>query len=196
MFDTLLSILYWFARPSIAAWAGAVATVVAVFLAEPRRHLRRPMKFLGRIPRIIIIWLIIAWILSQLAGRGSGGMGKGGGQGDATGSWLHANTNYGGSGVTVRIRFLPQAERKDLARDFVSLVRLESTEGEAQERKISADNLLGFEQQLQRLFKELPERPGRVIVERQPSPGDGVLRIIHSQVEKAWPNLIYEEVEP
>ena len=154
------------------------------------------MKFLGRIPRIIIIWLIIAWILSQLAGRGSGGAGKGGGQGDSTGSWLHANTNYGGGGGTIRIRFLPQPDRKELARDFVCVVRLELPEGEAQERKISADNLLGFEQQLQRVLKELAERPGKVIVERQPSPGDGVLRLIHAQVEKAWPNLIYEEVEP
>jgi hypothetical protein len=196
LFDTLLSILYWFARPSIAAWAGAVATVIAVFLAEPRRHLRRPMKFLGRIPRIIIIWLIIAWILSQLAGLGSGGAGKGGGQGDAAGSWIHANTNYGGAGGTLRIRFVPQPAKKELARDFVCLVRLESPDGEAQERKVSAENLLGFEQQLQRVFKELAERPGKVIVERQPSPGEGVLRIIHSQVEKVWPNLIYEEVEP
>ena len=40
MFETFLSILYWFARPSIAAWAGAVATIVAVFLAEPRRPCR------------------------------------------------------------------------------------------------------------------------------------------------------------
>lgn len=196
MFDTFLSILYWFARPSIAAWAGAVATVVAVFLAEPRRHLRRPIKFLGRIPRIILVWLIIAWILSQLAGRGTGGAGKGGGQGDTFGSWVHANTNYGGSGVTVRIRFVPREDQKELARDFICLIRLESAEGDAQEQKIVADNLAGFQQQVHRAFKELSERPGKVIVERRPSPGEGVLRLIHSQVEKLWPSLIYEEVEP
>ena len=196
MFDTFLSILYRFARPSIAAWAGAVATIVAVFLAEPRRHLRRPMKFLGRIPRIILAWLIIAWILSQLAGRGAGGAGKGGGQGDATGSWIHANTNYGGAGGTVRIRFMPAADQKELARDFTCLIRLEAAEGNAQEHKIVAENLAGFEQQLQRAFKELSDRPGKVIVEKRPSPGDGVLRLIHAQVEKAWPSLIYEEVEP
>lgn len=196
MFDTFLSILYWFARPSIAAWAGAVATVVAVFLAEPRRHLRRPMKFLGRIPRIILVWLIIAWILSQLAGRGSGGAGKGGGHGDATGSWIHANTNYGGSGAVVRIRFVPQAGDKQLARDFTCIVRWETDDGQAEERKISADTLNGFELQLARALKEMTERPGKLIVERRPSPGEGVLRLIHAQVEKVWPNLIYEEVDP
>lgn len=196
MFETFLSILYWFARPSIAAWAGAVATVVAVFLAEPRRHLRRPMKFLGRIPRIILVWLIIAWILSQLAGRGSGGAGNGGGQGDTAGSWIHANTNYGGPGVTVRIRFVPQNDKRELAVDFACIIRLETTEGEAQEHKIVGGNLAGFEQQLQRALKELPDRPAKVIVERRPDPGQGVLHLIHAQVEKVWPSLIYEEVEP
>lgn len=196
MLETLLSVLYWFARPSIAAWAGAIATVVAVFLAEPRRHLRRPMKFLGRIPRIILVWLIIAWILSQLAGPGSGGVGKGGGHGDSTGSWMHANTNYGGSGATIRLRFVPKETQKEIAQDFTCVVRLETQEGEAQERRITAETLAGFEQQLLRLFKELDERPGKFVVERRPTPGDGILRLIHSQVEKIWPNLIYEEVEP
>lgn len=196
MFDTLLSILYWFARPSIAAWAGAVATVVAVFLAEPRRHLRRPIKFLGRIPRIIIIWLIIAWLLSQLAGRGSGGAGKGGGHGDVTGAWIHANTNYGGNKALVRIRFIPQDDKRELARDFTCVVRWESDDGMTEERTVHAESLAGYEQQLLRALKELNERPVKVVVERRPSPGEGVLRIVHSHIEKVWPNLIYEEVEP
>ena len=196
MFETFLSILYWFARPSIAAWAGAVATVVAVFLAEPRRHLRRPVRFLGRIPRIILVWLIIAWCLSQLAGPGTGGAGKGGGKGDVTGPWLHANTNYGGAGAILRIRFVSQPANRELASDFICLLRRESEDGQAEERKIAADTLSGFEQQLQRALKQLEDRPGKVIVERRPHPGEGVLRLIHAQVEKLWPRIIYEEVEP
>jgi hypothetical protein len=195
MIDTAMSVLYWFARPSIAGWAGSVATVLTLFLVEPRRHLRQPCKFLRRIPRIIIIWLIIAWILSQLAGRGSGGAGTGGGKGDATGPWVHAGTHLGGSALVVRIRFVAQDTNKSLPYDFMCLVRLEA-EKEAQERKIVADNLNDFDQQLLRLFKAVGERPGKVIVERQPSPGEGVLRLIRSKVEEVWPNLIYEEVEP
>lgn len=196
MIETFLSILYWFARPSIAAWAGAVATVVAVFLAEPRRHLRHPMRLIGRLPRIIIVWLIIAWILSQLAGRGTGGAGRGGGHGDTLGPWIHNSTTYGQDPNTVRIRFLPQPQKKELASDFICFVRLETGDGEAQERKLTADSLLDFEQQLERALKSMPERPGRVLVERQPSPGSGVLRLIHRVVAKTWPNLVYEEVEP
>lgn len=194
--DTFLSILYWFARPSIAAWAGAVATVVAVFLAEPRRHLRHPMRLIGRIPRIIIVWLIIAWMLSQLAGRGTGGAGRGGGHGDTIGPWVHNNTSDGNEASTVRIRFIPQPGKKELASDFICIVRIETTGGETQERKLVGDTLLDFEQQLERALKGMPERPGRVIVEKQPNPGNGVLRIIHTLVQKIWPNLAYEEVEP
>lgn len=196
MLDTFLSILYWFARPSIAAWAGAVATVVAVFLAEPRRHLRRPLRFVGRIPRIILVWLIIAWCLSQLAGPGSGGAGKGGGKGDATGPWIHANTNYGDGGATLRIRFIPHPADQTRASDFICVLRRESDDGNADEKKIAADTLAGFEQQLNRALKQLNDRPSKVIVERRPHPGEGVLRLIHAQVEKVWPSLVYEEVEP
>ncbi|MFO0812152.1 MAG: hypothetical protein U0796_02975 [Gemmatales bacterium] len=196
MFETFLSILYWFARPSIAAWAGAVATVVAVFLAEPRRHLRAPLRFLGRIPRIIIVWLIIAFLLSQLAGRGAGGAGSGGGRGDTQGPWVFDKTSDGSAAYVVKIRFVAQPGKTELASDFLCIVRIETQDGVAEERKLMADTLADFEQQLERRLRSLSDRPSKLIVERMPYPGEGVLRLIHSQVEKIWPDLPYEEVAP
>ncbi len=196
MIDWLLSVMYWFARPSIAAWAGATATIVACFLLEPRRNLRHPLRFLSRVPRVVIVWLIFAWILSQLAGRGMGGAGRGGGMGDAFGNWVYSGTTYGGSAASVRIRFLQQPENKTLAASFVCFVRLEEADGQTVEKKIAGDTLLDFEQQLERVLKSLSDRPARVLVEKQPAPGEGVLRLIHSKVERLWPSMIYEEVEP
>lgn len=193
IFDTLLSVMYWFARPSIAAWAGAVATVVAVFLAEIRRNVRQPCRFLRRMPRILIIWLVVAWCLSQLAGRGLGGAGTGGGKGDAIGPWLHSHTAPGGDTLTIRLRFIPQKDNPDLASDFVCMVRLE-TESDAQESKVVGDTLAEFEQQLERTLKGISEPPGRVVVEKQPSPGEGVLRRIRIIVQKRWPDVPYAEV--
>src|SRR5438067_642611 len=118
MIDTVLSILYWFARPSIAAWAGAVATLVALFLAEPRRHLRRPIRFLRKAPRILIVWLIIAWLLSQLAGPGQGGAGTGGGRGDSQGPGQQGRASGGNSELILRLRFLPGENQTKQAKDF------------------------------------------------------------------------------
>jgi hypothetical protein len=194
--DTFLAILYWFARPSIAAWAGAIATVIAIFLAEPRRHLRAPMRFLGRIPRVIVIWLIIAFLLSQLAGRGAGGAGTGGGRGDTQGPWVFDKTSDGSAAYLVKIRFIAQPGKSQLASDFVCIVRIETQDGVAEERKLMADSLADFEQQLERRLKSLSDRPARVIVERVPYPGEGLLQLLHRKVESIWPGQPYEEVEP
>ena len=188
--------MYWFARPSIAAWAGATATIVACFLFEPRRHLRHPLRFLARVPRLVIIWLIIAWILSQLAGRGLGGAGRGGGFGDTIGFGTFSGTTFGGSAASLRLRFLPQESNRHLAVDFTCLVRLEEPDGQTMERKLTAETLFDFEQQLERFFQSLPERPGRMMVEKQPAPGEGVLRRIRSLVERHWPSMLYEELDP
>lgn len=195
MIDTLLGILYWFARPSIAAWAGAVATLAACFLAEPRRHLRRPFLFLRRAPRILIVWLIIAWLLSLLGARGLGGAGTGGGRGDAQGSGVFEGAAYAGSSAVVRIRFLP-GEVKERARDFECLVRLEPKEGITREEAVRAGDLLQFEQRLLSALRQIGERPGKVVVERRPYPGDGTLKRVHSLVLRLWPDMVYEEVEP
>jgi hypothetical protein len=196
MIETILGVLWWFARPSIAAWAGAVATLVACFFADFRRHSRRPIRFLRRAPRILIIWLIIAWLLSQIGPRGLGGAGTGGGKGDNQGAGFAEGVNYGGSAAVVRIRFLPNDAAKERARDFTCLVRLEPKEGITQEETIRAGDLLQFEQQLLTTLRQFPDRPGRVIVERRPFPGDGVLKRVHSLVNRQWPDMIYEEIEP
>jgi hypothetical protein len=196
MIDTLLGLVYWFARPSIAAWAGAVATLVACFLADPRRHIRRPIRFLRKVPRILIIWLIIAWLLSQLGPRGLGGGGTGGGKGESQGAGLYEGQNYGGTSTVVRIRFLPAETDTQLARDFTCLVRVEPREGITREQTVKAGDLLQFEQELQTALRHIGERPGKVIVERQPFPGEGALKRIHAVIHRVWPDLIYEEVEP
>lgn len=195
MIDTFLGILYWFARPSIAAWAGAAATLAACFLAEPRRHLRRPLRFLRRVPRILLVWLIIAWLLSQIGARGLGGSGHGGGKGDTQGAGIFQGTTTSASSAVVRIRFLPD-ETMERARDFTCLVRLEPKEGITREETVRAGDLLQFEQQLTTTLRQLGDRPGRVIVERRPYPGDGVLKRIHSLVDHLWPDMVYEEIEP
>jgi len=193
--DTFLGILYWFARPSIAAWAGAAATLAACFLAEPRRHIRRPLRFLRRAPRIIVVWLIIAWLLSQIGERGMGGSGHGGGKGQLQGAGSFQGSNASGDSAVVRIRFLPD-ETKQRARDFTCLVRLEPREGITREETIRANDLLQFEQQLLATLRQFSDRPGSVIVERRPYPGEGTLKRVHSLVERLWPDMVYEEIEP
>jgi hypothetical protein len=196
MIDTVLSILYWFARPSIAAWAGAIATLAALFLAEPRRHMRRPLRFLRKAPRIVIVWLVIAWILSQLAGPGRGGAGTGGGRGETQGPGQASHAGGGNADLVLRLRFLPRDNEPKEAKDFICVLRTEWTDGAAQEKTVTGKDLIDFELNLRVALQQLRDRPGRVIIERIPYPGEGVLRRIRITLQQVWPDQLYEEVEP
>jgi len=219
-FDLIGTFGNWFTSPSIIPWAGAVAAFIAALTCEQERWLiRRPTR-VGRALWVAAVWLLIAWGLSSMVqwGHKNGGDGQGNSGSTPTGrtpeepSSGSSQTNPpGGSepgtcngwppdvSETVRliVRFVSLESNSAQARKFFCRLLLK---GEGKSIDIQGKDMEEFRkrlaEQLRKVTLPQADKPPTVLIERDPFPGENVLRRVKDMVQETFPNATVEFVDP
>lgn len=179
MIDFFINLGNWFIRPSVAAWAGAVAAIIAAMTIEPRTWRRRPLRAVKRAVRVALIWLIIAFLLTKWLPPGLGGKGTGGGQGDNTGSSL-GNLDWNEPlliDARLSIQFRPMVSDPSRATDFACELYFQATGRQPIRHSVEAGNMDQFAQQFRERLNHFPKTQNLAVeIVANPFPGNGVLR--------------------
>lgn len=193
----------WLAKPAVSPLLGAVVAFVAAIASEPRQLLPSPEKAAWRACRVALIWLVIASLLGAALHYGSGEDGGRGGVKAAREGTRHEGSisevplvrpsDGSSERFDLVVRFVPSAVDRGKALEFSCDLECASIR---KAYAIRASSMQEFDTDVRRVLRvhiapRLPEH-SRVLIRREPFPGESVLRRIHETVQAELPSAHVE----
>jgi len=185
----------WFSGAHLIPWVGLLAVVLAAATLAPRTWLKSPRLALGRTLQVAGIWLALVVLVSLLGPRepqAPTGPAAGTENQGTTPEILPVVGSFPAgisASVVLVIRFLPLSPESTVARDFCCDVFPRN----GAPLPVRASNMEGFEKQLVAVLRRvsLPRDVPQpeVSIQRNPYPGEGVLRKVGQKVRSVFPDV-------
>lgn len=207
---SMVDVMTWLTRPSIALWAGVVAAIVAAMTIEPKTWFQSPAKSVRRASQVAVVWLVVAsalCLVESVGGKhGTGGKGQAENSNDGTGSSTPPVVAVAGQfppgapdNADLVIRFVPSRANQRLAQSFSCDLFYQAADKDTMRIEIRARNMNEFEKLLVRQLRDLKSAQvaagPTVQIARSPFPGENVVRKVRDQIRAACPQatVLFDE---